>query len=282
MHRVLDATMFGMSTDKRGVTAKKSLGQNFLKDSKTIQAVIDTAVLGTTVLEVGPGKGALTKKLLQAGHQVIAVEKDDRLIEVLEDMFTDEISSQQLQIVHGDALETKPEMLGLVDGQYQIVTNLPYYITGIFLRTTLEHSVRPTSITLLLQREVIDRIVSRDGKGSLLATSVTAFGTVKKICNVPRKYFSPIPAVDSAVLYISDISDRQFTDAGVSIDQFFTVVRAGFANKRKMLKNNLSTLLQDTDLSFAELVTQLGVSEKVRAENLTTEQWFVVTKIIAS
>jgi len=264
------------------IHAKKSLGQNFLKDKKTISAVVTQASLDLPVLEVGPGKGALTVALLEAGHKVTAIEKDDRLIEFLEEKFETEIESAQLQIVHGDSLEVKPEDLGLKDGQYQIVTNLPYYITGIFLRTTLERTVRPTSVTLLLQREVIDRIVARDTKESILSISVKIFGDVRKVCNVPRKYFSPAPAVDSAVLHISNISDSNFDANNITIEQFFIVLRAGFANKRKTLANNLKELLQKNNKSFDQIVEEIKCDEKIRAEKLTVKQWIKITQLLTS
>jgi len=264
------------------IHAKKSLGQNFLKDKKTINSVVSQATTDLPVLEVGPGKGALTKALLEAQHTVIAIEKDDRLIDFLNDLFLDEVSSGQLKIIHGDSLEILPEDIGLMDGQYQVVTNLPYYITGIFLRKTLEHTVRPTSITLLLQREVIDRIVSIDGKQSILSVSVQVFGKVKKVCNVPRKYFSPAPAVDSAVLHISDISSVQFEQADVAMGDFFTVVRAGFASKRKTLANNLKPLLQDSDLVFEDIQQAIGCEEKIRPEKVSVEQWMVIANLLYS
>ncbi len=262
------------------IHAKKSLGQNFLKDKKTISAVVACASLDLPVLEVGPGKGALTSALLDAGHTVTAVEKDDRLIDFLNQEFIDQVQSGQLTIIHGDSLELLPESIGFQDRKYQIVTNLPYYITGIFLRKTLEHSVRPISVTLLLQREVIDRIIARDGKESILSISVKIFGTVKKICNVPRKYFSPAPAVDSAVLYISDISDRRIIDAGITINNFFTTVKAGFAGKRKTLHNNLKNLFLEKNKNFTDIINAIDCDEKIRAEKLTVDQWITITQVL--
>lgn len=259
------------------IHAKKSLGQNFLSDTETINRIAETADASLPVLEVGPGKGSLTGTLLSQGCTVTAIEKDDRLIDGLHTMFRDEIYAGQLRIVHADALEISPEQLGFTNKSYQIVANLPYYITGIFLRTVLEQACRPTMITLMLQQEVVDRIVT-DDKESILSISVKAFGTAQKICNVPRILFDPTPNVDSAVVSISNISDIRFTQSGLSCDDFFSVVRLGFSSKRKMLKNNLSPLLEKQNTSFEDIAHRIGLSPQSRAENVSIDQWFFLAR----
>ena len=260
--------------------AKKSLGQNFLKDTKTLNTIVDSTLGNLRVLEIGPGKGALTKRLLAAGHVVTAIEKDHRLIEPLQTMFALEIDSGQLRLIEGDGLIDTPEEMGLVEQQFQVVANLPYYITGLYLRQTLESGVQPKQIILLLQKEVVDRITAQDNKGSILSISVKAYGNPRKLCNVNKKHFTPEPKVDSAVLLVENISRDRFTESGLTEEQFFTVLKTGFASKRKTLANNLKNLLAQFNIDFTDLSDVLNNKEKIRPEELSTTQWFEIAKKI--
>ena len=155
----------------QGMKAKKSLGQNFLKDKATLDAIVERALPDTLVLEVGPGRGALTRRLLTAGLRVIAVEKDEELVEYLREEFAPEVRSEQLVLVSGDILYLDVPLLVSYQ-QYQVIANLPYYITGYFMRTVFESDLLPEQMVLLLQQEVVTRILARDGKHSLLSLSV--------------------------------------------------------------------------------------------------------------
>lgn len=254
--------------------AKKSLGQNFLKDGKTLDVIVAAVLPDVPVLEIGPGKGALTKKLLAAGHQVVAVEKDDRLIAPLQTEFAPQIVSGQFRLVHGDALTDTPnKILGGPTTQFQVVANLPYYITGLYIRQTLESEYQPKQMILLLQEEVVDRIVATDGKESILSISVKIYGEARKLCRVGRKHFSPTPKVDSAVLRISDISKQNFTNGDIKETDFFQIVRQGFSSKRKTLANNL----KQYD-NVKTVITELGLDEKIRPERLTVPDWMKLTR----
>ena len=258
--------------------AKKSLGQNFLRAPHIVGKMIYAANISkdSVVLEVGPGKGVLTAGLLEVGAKVIAVEKDDRAIPFLNEKFSKEIISGQLTIIHGDILELEPKNIPhLTPATYTIVANIPYYITGEFLRKFLESNSQPKAMVLMLQKEVARRIVGEENnhggkKESILSISVKAYGVPKYITTVPARNFNPVPNVDSAVLYIGDISKKFFKN--LTEELFFKVVKLGFAHKRKVLVRNLGI----SNEQWAET----GLPAKIRAEELTLEQWGKITTFI--
>lgn len=253
--------------------AKKSLGQNFLNSQAVIKDIVKAASLqeGDLTLEIGPGKGILTRGLLKAGAKVIAIEKDDRLIPILAEKFTEEIKSGQLAIIHGDILEPKTwaaQISGLK--KYKLVANIPYYITGQILRLFLEAENQPESMVLMLQKEVAKRIVAADQKESILSISVKIFGEPKYVKTVPAKYFSPAPKVDSAILQITQINKDKL--GTISVEKFFETLKKGFAQKRKFLKSNLKC-----DQAVFE---KCGLDPKVRAEDINLDQWRCLAKNI--
>ncbi len=247
------------------IKAKKSLGQNFLKSKAAVQQILKAAELskGDTVLEVGPGKGVLTEGLLESGANVIAIEKDDRLIEFLNEKFQNEISSGQLKIINQDILDFDPSILAKTP--YKLVANIPYYITGVLLRKFLENNTQPERMVLMLQKEVAKRIVASDKKESILSISVKAYGTPKYIGTVPARYFSPAPKVDSAILQISNISKKLFTKNSITEEKFFEILKTGFAHKRKLLKGNLGYQPEN-------------VAQLARAEDITLETWLDISQ----
>ena len=222
---------------------KKALGQNFLKSEKIAQEIAEAGEVGfdDIVLEVGPGKGILTEKLLEKAKKVIAVEKDEQLAEFLKDKFK---NNPKLEIIRGDILKFSPMSRRDLDiGRYNIIANIPYYITSHLLRTFLESDNQPSLMVLMVQKEVAERIVAkgklarRRGRESLLSISVKAYGHPEIMRKVPAGYFSPAPKVDSAVIKISGVSKNFFQDIGEQ--KFFETVKKGFSQKRKMLNNNL-------------------------------------------
>jgi len=252
--------------------AKKSLGQHFLKSRGVVRTMVREAgiVPGDTVLEAGPGKGVLTEVLLSAGAKVIAVEKDETLAEFLKEKFASEIAEGRLVLSAGDILGEHAKF-GLPNSQYKIVANIPYYITGEFLRKFLSSENQPESMTLLVQKEVAERIVARDGKESILSMSVKAYGIPRYIQTVKAREFSPPPKIDSAILHISDISKEFFYGVVKNEEKFFALVRAGFAHKRKFFIRNLE-MVADKD-SIAEAFAVCGIHEKTRAEELALASW---------
>ena len=257
----------------------KFLGQNFLNSKKIIADIIKAAdlKLDDIVLEVGPGKGILTEALLEAvpKGRVIAIEKDERLVEFLKEKFS---GAKNLEIINGDILKFNSNKLKANEAKgYKIVANIPYYITSHFLRKFLEGPsigsgfIQPSRMVLMLQKEVAERITARDKKESILSISVKAYGEPKIIKKVPARYFSPAPKVDSAILLIDNISKDFFKN--IDEKKFFEIVKRGFSQKRKMLKNNLKLL--NTECS-----TKCGVKENARAENLSVENWRCLTQIV--
>ena len=259
------------------ILAKKSLGQNFLKNEGVLQKIADAGDISTSdiVLEVGPGEGALTEKLLEKGGEVIAVEKDHRLISILQERFADKIKAGKFEIFEGDILETDASKWGIADGKFKIVANIPYYITGQFFRKFLSGPIKPTKMVILVQKEIAERIVARNGKESMLSISVKAYGEPKIVAKVSKGSFVPAPKVDSAVILIDNISAKRFTNAKVAEEKFFEVLHAGFAHKRKILLGNLKALgISEKDFEKCHLNT------KTRAEDLKIEDWIKLVQNI--
>lgn len=259
------------------IKAKKSLGQHFLHSPTALKKIIDAAKLTAdeTVLEIGPGTGILTAALLETSAKVVAIEKDARAIELLKEKFAAYISNRKLSLISGDILEMNAE---LEDGKYTLVANIPYYITGAILEKFLQYEPRPNRMVLLVQKEVAERIVARDHKESILSISVKAFGTPRLVAVVPRGAFVPAPTVDSAILEISDISAGRFGQDTAKISSFFAIVKAGFAHKRKILIRNLEAVVGESTL--ADIWQKLSLDQKVRAEDVTLEQWIEITNLI--
>jgi len=260
------------------IRAKKSLGQNFLRSPAILRKIADAGAVGPddTVLEIGPGEGTLTAELLSRHAHVVAIEKDDRLVPILTERFASAIDAKKLSLIHGDALTVDLDMLPF-DGQpYKVVANIPYYITRAIIRRLLESARQPTTIVLLVQKEVADRIVAREGHESILSISVKAYGVPRYIATVPRGAFSPVPRVDSAIIAIDRITKDNFRT--VPEDVFFSLLKKGFSSKRKLLTNNLP-LSKETGVA---LLGSLGIPENIRAEELSLEQWrSLAEKVVA-
>ena len=252
------------------IKVKKSLGQNFLTAQSVVGKIISTADLNPqdTVLEVGPGKGILTQALLEKAEKVISVEKDKELIPFLNKKFAKEIKNGKLILVHGDILTCNLEKYELKNSSYKIVANIPYYITGEFLRKTLSSDIQPSKMVLLVQKEVAERIAKAQ-KESILSVSVKVYGEPKYIQTVKAGSFSPVPKVDSAILSINNISKESFNK--VSEEKFFEIVKTGFAHKRKFLISNLSALVDKEILK--KVFNQVNISEKARAEEISVDKW---------
>ncbi len=227
------------------------------------------------VLEIGPGQGALTEKLLETGAQIIAVEKDDRLIEFLQEKFAKEIASRQFKIIHGDILELDIAKLGLKNHGYKLIANIPYYITGQIFRKFLSGNIQPEKLVMMVQKEIADRIIARDGKESLLSLSVKVYGTPKKIMKVEKENFSPQPKVDSAILLVDNISKDFFKN--IAEEKFFEIIKAGFAHKRKVLTANLKGI---NGKNLKEVFSALKIQEKSRAEDLTLLDWKNILSVV--
>jgi 16S rRNA (adenine1518-N6/adenine1519-N6)-dimethyltransferase len=247
----------------------KSLGQNFLQDDYYLQEIIRTADLGPgeAVLEIGPGLGSLTRYLALAAQSVVAVELDRKLFPVLETVLA---PYKNVQLIQGDILKIDPADLIRANG-YAVVANIPFYITSFVIRHLLEADKRPDRVVLTVQKEVAERICADAGRMSLLALSVQVYGKPSLRMIIPADAFHPRPNVDSAVLRI-DIYDQPIIPS-LWLDSFFKLIKAGFSQKRKTLRNALSGGLRITPAASEELLSAAGIDPQRRAETLGLEEW---------
>ncbi|GAB4325831.1 MAG: 16S rRNA (adenine(1518)-N(6)/adenine(1519)-N(6)) -dimethyltransferase RsmA [Phototrophicales bacterium] len=264
--------------DQYDIQPKKSLGQNFLHDPNTLEKIVTTAELmpDDTVVEIGPGTGALTKVLAQQARHVFSVEIDERMRPILES----ELSAyRNVYLVFEDIL--KVDVLKLVGARdFVVVANVPYYITSAILRHLLDAHRRPRRLVLTIQHEVAERIIAQPGNLNLLAISVQFYGQAEIVTRLKPGVFWPRPDVDSAVIRI-DTFDTPPVDVP-NADIFFRVVKAGFSQKRKQLKNALGGGLGIKTKLAGELLDSAGIDPTRRAETLTLEEWASLSHAYAS
>jgi 16S rRNA (adenine1518-N6/adenine1519-N6)-dimethyltransferase len=254
---------------KYQIQPKKSLGQNFLVDPNGLNKVLQAAKVSSedTVLEIGAGLGSLTYLLAQQSRQVVAVELDHRLIAPLREALA---GFTNVTICEGDMLKLSPDVL--IDAErYVVVANIPYYITSALIRHLLEADHKPTRMVLTVQQEVAERILARDGKMSLLALSVQVYGKPELKARIPAGCFYPPPEVDSAVLSI-ELYEEPLIPSG-SLDLFFKLAHAGFAQKRKTLRNTLATGMNESPAWAEKLLNTAGIDPQRRAETLSIQEW---------
>ena len=258
--------------------AKKSLGQNFLKDASVIEAIADGTGCGPldTVVEIGPGLGALTDALSERAGKVVAVELDDRLIPVLNTKFA---LRDNVQIVHADIL--KFDWSGVsaeTGGTLRIAGNLPYYITTPILLGILEKDVPAENITVMVQKEVADRIVAPPGGKDygVLSVSLQYYADVRKILDVPAECFSPRPKVDSAVVVLDLKKERALLKEEEPV--FFRFVKQAFSQRRKTLPNSLAGFGGMDKSAVEGFLYSHGIDPKRRAETLSVEEYINLSK----
>lgn len=239
----------------------KRLGQNFLTDKRAVAKIIQGAnILNTDiVLEIGPGTGILTKELAQKAKKVIAVEKDRRMIDLLKEELKD---FKNVEIIQGDILKDKIKIK-----DYKIVANLPFYITAPTIRKFLEEKNQPKNMTLIIQKEVAQRICAKPPKTNILAISVQFYADPKIISYISKRSFSPTPKVDAAIIQITPKEKHK-----INPDEFFKLVKTGFSHPRKQLKNNLKDLIDPPPLPLK--------LRRARAENLSTDDWIKLVKML--
>lgn len=251
-----------LALDLAGLKLNKELGQHFLIDRVALATIIESAQLAKddTVLEIGPGIGTLTAALMPVAGRVVAVEKDPRFIDILQKQFSGiEVHNQDFNDFNLDEFD-----------QYKVVANLPYYITSKILQALLTAQNPPSSITVLVQKEVARRITAVPGQMSVLAFSVQYFGRPRLVATVPATSFWPAPEVNSAILHIAVLPQPVF-----AADQsaLFRLVKAGFGEKRKMLRNSLAGGLQISPKVAAELLQAANIKSSARAQELDMQQW---------
>ena len=252
-----------------GLRADKRLGQNFLQDPSALEKIANAAEIQADdcVLEIGPGLGSLTRYLAVSARQVTAVELDPDLLAPLKAILT---PHPNVRIVHGDILDLS--IADLVDQTgYIVAANIPYNITSAIIRHLLESPSKPRRIVLTIQKEVAERICAQPGDLSLLALSVQVYGQPSIRAKIPAGAFHPVPNVDSAVLRI-DIYDEPLIPAEM-LDRFFKLIKAGFSQKRKTLRNSLSSGLHIKPAEAESLLASAGIDPMRRAETLSIAEW---------
>lgn len=256
---------------------KKSLGQNFLRSEKALNQIVEAGDIQPeidTIIEIGPGEGVLTRKILEKKIQkLIIIEKDDRLIPKLEEEFAGAILGGSLTLIHGDITEM-PDLTELAGFAipYKVIANIPYYITGLIIRQLFSQPILPERIVLLMQKEVVDRIVSHgtenEGKESLLSASIKLYGMPKKIGIVPKGAFVPAPNVDSAILAITDIQKPASKELETA---YFELVKKAFSHKRKRLVKNIEGLFGKSAKDWEIILSKYKKGPGTRAEELSAE-----------
>lgn len=265
--------------DKYGFRFAKGLGQNFLTDPSVPEAMVHGSGVGpeNLVIEIGPGIGVLTAAAAEEAGRVAAIEIDQRLLPILEETLAE---YDNIEIVCGDVLKTDLRQLICrqqkehdLPGGVKILGNLPYYITTPILMKLLEEDLPVDSITVMMQKEVADRIEADPGSKAYGAISVAVqyYCEVSRIIDVPKEAFLPAPKVDSAVLLLRMREEKavQVTDE----TRFFDCVKAGFGQRRKTLVNALSGAGNIPKETVRELLAAAGIDERRRAETLSMEEF---------
>ena len=245
---------------------KKSLGQHWLKDPEILADIAEAAELASddVVLEIGPGLGTLTSRLLARANSVTAVEFDADLARKLPGQFP----GKKLAVVNQDILQFD---LNQLPKKYKVVANVPYYITSKIVEKLMTAENKPSIAVLLVQKEVAERIAAEAGNMSVLSVSVQIFAEAELDIEVPRQFFTPPPKVDSQVVVLRTRDNLLI----IPEDQrgFFRIVKAGFSAKRKKLRSSLSGGLGIDKSVAEELLKNAGISPDARAEDLAIEDW---------
>lgn len=274
MNNIYEETKFLMK--KYNLTANKKLGQNFLVDSEAINSIVASANLTKKdmVIEIGPGLGTLTSMLIEKAGKVIAIELDDRMIKILGDRF---LLYDNFELINEDVLKVDLSSLIEKNSEFEnikVVANLPYYITTPIIMKLLENRLKIESITIMIQKEVAERIVTTPGSklSGAITYSVHYYAEPEKIALVPNTSFIPSPEVDSEVI---KLNIRKSPPVKIDNEKlFFNVIKASFMQRRKTLSNGLvNGGIVKNKAKAIEILKNMGLEENVRGEELTLEQF---------
>ena len=277
---VLKETKFIM--DKYHITANKNLGQNFLIDDEAVSGIVEAAKVSKEdlIIEIGPGLGTLTKELLEKAGKVVCIELDKRMIEILNDRFS---MYNNFEIINDDVL--KVDLRELIQKENKphtkIVANLPYYITTPIIMKLLEDRLDIERITVMIQKEVADRLVTEPGIGDTgaITYAIHYFTNPRKVLDVPNTSFIPEPKVNSTVINLEVLKKPSVET--IDAKKLFEVIKIAFMQKRKTLLNSLSNSGKfGTKDNIAKILLNLGVDTKIRPEKLTLEQFAKISQNI--
>ena len=284
MENLYNETKFILN--KYGIHANKSLGQNFLINNEVVSTIIESADISNKdlVIEIGPGLGTLTSRLLEKAGKVICVELDDRMISILEDRFK---LYNNFELIHNDVL--KVDLNKIIEENLEnsnlktakIVANLPYYITTPIIMKLLEEKLNIETITVMIQKEVADRLVALPGtkNAGAITYSVYYYADASKIIDVERNSFIPEPNVTSTVIQLKIRKESLLQVENEEL--MFKIIKQAFMQRRKTLVNALSNLaIFNNKEEIIQLLKELNINEKVRGEALTIEQYAQITNRI--
>ncbi|MBI1795364.1 MAG: ribosomal RNA small subunit methyltransferase A [Chloroflexi bacterium] len=254
---------------QHGLRADKKFGQNFLEDSRALENIVSAAGIQDVdaVLEIGPGLGGLTRHLAASAREVVAVELDEKLMPVLRGVLK---PFANVRLIHADILNCSPKDLGLPPN-YIVAANIPYNITSAIIRHLLESDPKPRRIVLTIQKEVAERICEAPPDMSLLALSVQVYGKPAIAAHIPASAFFPAPKVDSSVVRIEIYPEPLIPHPMLPV--FFKLIKAGFSQKRKKLRNSLSAGLHIQPANTEALLMRGGIDPHRRAETLSIDEW---------
>lgn len=273
--------------DKYGFKLSKSLGQNFLTDKHIIDKIIEDSFIGEQdlVIEIGPGIGVLTHEAAEAAGKVIAVEIDKNLIPILQETLKEH---DNVEIINRDILKTDLNEVidanSLINGKertgVKIIGNLPYYITTPIIMKILEDGVRADSITIMMQKEVADRIKAEAGTKAYGALSVAVqyYCTVAHVVNAPKEVFVPNPKVDSAVIRLDIRKEKPVTLKDEKL--FFQCIKAGFGQRRKTMSNSLTGVNGMSKADVGEVLNLIGIDPGRRAETMNIEEFAMLANAV--
>jgi len=265
--------------------AKKSFGQNFLVDNNYIEKIIRalSPQKDETIIEIGPGRGALTERLLKSGANVFAIELEHDMIAVLKEKFKEFVN---FKLIENDALKVDFDRLinpnsEIPNPKSKLVANLPYYISTAILQKLIEQREGFSEMILMFQREVVERITAETGdkERGFLTVLVEAFLEAEKLFEVPPNAFRPPPKVWSAVVRLKPKNEKAFDD----IELFRHIISAGFAQKRKTILNNLKNVSfdqKDKTTDTAEILRKSEIDPMRRAESLSLDEWLRIYRVL--
>ena len=277
---VLKETRFIM--DKYHISANKNLGQNFLIDDETVLGIVNVANISKDdlVIEIGPGLGTLTKELLERAGQVTCIELDKRMIEILQDRFS---MYNNFELINNDVL--KVDLKEIIKksnlANTKIVANLPYYITTPIIMKLLEERLEIQTITVMIQKEVADRLITKPGTGDTgaITYAINYYSEPKRVLEVPNTAFIPEPKVNSSVIQLQILKEPKVKVEDEA--KLFDLIKTAFMQKRKTLVNGLANSNKyGTKEQIEQALTNLNIDLKIRPEKLTLEQFAELSKVL--
>lgn len=282
MSKVYEDTKFLMK--KYGITANKKLGQNFLIDENVIDTIANASEISSDdlVIEIGPGLGTLTDKLLQKAGKVIAIELDERMLDILKNRFFmydnfEIINEDVLKVDLNKLIKENKEQFGLKNAK--IVANLPYYITTPIIMKLLEERLDIESITVMIQKEVADRLTAIPGgkNSGAITYTVYYYATSEEVLTVPNNSFIPEPEVESEVIKLN--LRKELVIKVTDEKKFFSLIKAAFMQRRKTFLNAIGNSgLNTTKEQMEQILKELNIDTRIRGEALTIDQFAKISE----